>query len=156
MDEQQREKNMGNVVSINSNENSDEKYSVREIRHEFGLSVTQAAEALSVSTHTIESWERNTRTAPNAITLNNAFQDYLRSSPVMNADNNVLFDTFPLKTARLILGLSVQDIAKKFGHSSSTWSKFECNQRKLDSETLRMVEQEVKLEFDSACSNSFA
>lgn len=68
-----------------------------------------------------------------------------------NKDNNVLFGAYPLRLARLILGLTVDQMAHKWGYTPAAWQKVEANVRKLDEERLRRIEHQVRSHFASRC-----
>jgi hypothetical protein len=67
----------------------------------------------------------------------------------------MLFSVYPLKLAREILGVGIEDIAYEFGgYSKSAWQKFESNDRMLDRKILLQIEDKVRRHFSDACQVS--
>lgn len=124
---------------------------VRRVREEYGLSVIQAAAALDTTSSNIELWEANWDLGPGEDFLRSQFENFVRSKSAEDL-SNLLFSVYPLKIAREILGLTIEEIAHQFGdYSKSAWQKFESNDRVLDRSILLMIEDRVRIHFAEAC-----
>lgn len=127
---------------------------VRAMREEYGLSIIQAAAALGTTCSNVEIWEANSQIGPGEDFLRSQFEDFVRENgdkPV----SNMLFSVYPLKLAREILGVGIEEIAFEFGsYSKSAWQKFESNDRILDRVILLRIEDKVRKHFSNACQEN--
>ena len=124
---------------------------VRGMREEYGLSIIQAAAALGTTSSNIEIWEANPSMGPGKNFLRTQFEGFVRENGA-KAVSNMLFGVYPLKLAREILGVGIEDIASEFGgYSKSAWQKFESNDRMLDRKILLQIEDKVRKHFSDAC-----
>jgi transcriptional regulator with XRE-family HTH domain len=124
---------------------------VRLIREEYGLTVIQAAAALGTTGSNVELWESKPDLGPGENFLRSQFEDFVRKNSINNV-SNMLFSVYPLKLAREILGVSIEQIASEHGgYSKSAWQKFESNDRILDRKILLQLEDKVRSHFANAC-----
>jgi hypothetical protein len=127
---------------------------VRAMREDYGLSIIQAAAALTTTSNNIEIWEANPAMGPGENFLRTQFENFVRENGA-RAVSNMLFSVYPLKLAREILGVGIEDIAYEFGgYSKSAWQKFESNDRMLDRKILLQIEDKVRKHFSDACQVS--
>ena len=144
---------MSKIVNITDAKGAASTRSFQDIRAEFNLSRTQAAEALGMSRASIDNWERKSYTARNEVELKEKFQAYLDET---NGDpkrgRNLIFNRFPLRMAREIMELTVAQMAEKYGYSESAWKKFEGNGRPLSAEVKTALEKDVRTKFMESCS----
>ena len=124
---------------------------IKKLRDEYGLTVIQAAAALGTKSSNIELWEANSDLGPGEDYLRSRFENFVRENGASSV-SNMLFSVYPLKLAREILGLSIEDIAHEYGdYSKSAWQKFESNDRILGREILLQIEDKVRAHFSNAC-----
>lgn len=145
---------MTNIVTFDSSRttDSDSAFDFRSLRKELGLTRTQAAIAMGTSPATIENWERGDSPGPNEVTATNALQTFLRE----NGDDagigkNLLFGHYPLRLARELLEIPVEEIAKRYGYKKSAWQSFEGNRRPLKPGVLEKIEEDVRQYFGELC-----
>lgn len=146
-------KNMG-VVSIvgKTAASSRGEPGLRQIRQEYGLSVTQAAAALRVPAVTVERWEAIPGVGPGEEFLRYQFEEFNRTHD-HTSSTNFLFGVYPLRLARELLCLSIDEISSRHNYSKSAWQKFESNDRLLDRSVLKSIEDEVSRCFIEACNS---
>lgn len=130
---------------------SNELRSIRELRKEMGLSLSQAAAAMGVSAATIENWEANPGMGPGPDIVTDKLQSFIRENGT-DAGKNLVFGHYPLRVARELLGMSVAEIAKAYGFSPSAWQKLESNGRALSKERLSVIEEDVRNHFERICA----
>lgn len=126
-------------------------YRIRDIRRELGLSLSQAAAALEVSAATIEIWESNPETAPCSIEISDRFHAFIAKNGIQ-AGKNLIFGCYSLRLGREILGISIDQMAKDYGYSKSSWLRIESNCRSLPDEKLKNIELRVKNHLAGLCS----
>lgn len=144
---------MSKIVNITDAIGAPNTRSFKEIRAEFDLSRTQAAEALGMSRASIDHWERKKYTARNEVELKEKFQAYIDiHDGAPKGGRNLVFNKFPLRMAREILEKSVAEMAEKYGYSESAWAKFEGNGRPLKAEIKEQLERDVRAAFMESCS----
>ena len=122
----------------------------RKIRDEFGLSVLQAAEALSVSAATLENWERNGCASITALGLREKYT-FCASRGSSFQGENVLFGGYPMRFGRQVLQMSVDEMGAKAGYSKAAWLKIEGNARKLPDEKVELIENLVRARMAALC-----
>ncbi len=127
------------------------EWKLKDCRKIYGFSVVQAAAALNVSPATYERMEQEVIAPPTQEWTEGQFDVFLDREDV-TATGNYVLNAFPLRVAREVIGLSVEQMADMFHYQPSTWRKFEANARKLKPETLGEVGQMVRDRFDSVCS----
>jgi transcriptional regulator with XRE-family HTH domain len=124
---------------------------VKQLREEYDLTVIQAAAALGTNSGNIELWESDIELGPGENFLRSRFEDFVRKNSASSV-SNMLFSVYPLKLAREILDLTIEDIAQEYGdYSKSAWQKFESNDRVLDRKILLRIEDKVRTHFSNAC-----
>jgi DNA-binding XRE family transcriptional regulator len=117
----------------------------KELRRQAGLAPTQLAEALDVSTATIEAWERGLNSPPDIEVAARMVEAFAGSDATGQQGKNLIFNHYPLRVARDLLSLSVEQMAEEFGpYSRSSWTKIEASFRSLPDETLRRIEDRVR------------
>jgi transcriptional regulator with XRE-family HTH domain len=123
----------------------------RTLRRQFGLSPTQVAEALDVSPATVEAWERGLNSPPDIRSARTRVDAFAQADPSGQQGKNLLFGHYPLRLARELLSLSVDEMASRFGFSKSHWTKVEANFRTLPPETLKEIETFVRARLAEVC-----
>jgi len=121
-------------------------------RREYGLTVLEAAEALGISAHIVEREERGEDCRFSDRSIKSKFE-YFVASIAKGEGKNLIFHSFPLRVAREILGLEIEEMAAKYGCSKSHWKKLEANYRKLTADKLDQIEQDVRSCFLAVCNN---
>jgi transcriptional regulator with XRE-family HTH domain len=121
---------------------------VYNLRNEYGLTLTQAAEALSISTGNLENIEQGRKNVVEFTLsdIENLYEDYLSISGLYT-DKNLLFNTYPLRVARDILELTIEEFAELNGYKLESWKKIESHRRKLPKEKIREIEKSVRVHF---------
>jgi DNA-binding transcriptional regulator YiaG len=121
------------------------------LRGEYRFTVVDAASALATTSANVEHWEANPGLGPQEDLVRASFEDYKHSGK-RGERSNLIFGTYPLKLAREILGLNIDEIAASHGYKRSMWQKFESNDRELDRGVLLRLEDDVREHFLAACS----
>jgi DNA-binding transcriptional regulator YiaG len=146
---QQGSKTVANVIALSKKSRA--AIGVGQIRNEYGLLLTQAAQALGTLPRTLEIWEANPGMGPSPDYVRSKLEGFLiEHGP--EAGKNLLFGVYPLRLARDILGFSVEQIAREHGYSKVGWQKFEANSRVLESSKIGALEERVRAHFVKACS----
>ncbi len=142
---------MGQVIELSTDQVAWGQ-ALRQERVSAELSLRQAAAALEVSPITLDGWEqgRKPQVKPEFATARFA-QFRVDTECCWRAGNNLLFGVFPLRIARDILGLTVDEMAVRCGYSRSSWSKMEANARIVPEAKLFEVEGWVRAAWDHAC-----
>lgn len=127
--------------------------SLRRARHENGLSLTQAASALSVSTSTLDSWECGAKTTICARAADAAYGKYrVDTENTQHRGKNVLFGCFPMRIARDLLECDVEEIAAEVGLSLPYWRKIEANARVAPPHVIETLEGRIRAKMASVCA----
>ena len=143
---------MNNIVHLASLKTGvPSEWSLKTCRHEYGLSVIQAAEALDVSATTYERMEQGRIQPPTQAMAETRFDIFIDNFGISGSQNFVL-GVYPLRRAREILGLSAEDCARQFGYSLASWRKFEANARKLAPGDLAELEQILRKHVADGCA----
>lgn len=145
---------MTNIVAFRDAKIPDSKFDFRTLRTELGLTRAQAAIAMGASPATIENWERNPDSGPNEVTATNKMQTFIRENgDDATVGKNLLFGHYPLRLARELLEVSIEDIANQYGYKKSAWQRFEGNSRPLNKDILLKVESDVQFYFGELCGS---
>lgn len=124
----------------------------RRARQKFGLALTQAASALGVTPSAVETWERGASAPISVDAAEAAYAAYAENTEALrSAGKNVLFGCFPMRVARDILQLDVEEIAAEFGFSQSYWTKIEANARCAPQHVIETLEQRVRSTMGDRC-----
>lgn len=123
----------------------------KSLRRQFGLTPMQVAEALAVSTATIEAWERGLNSPPDIGTATDKIGAFAKSGPSRQQGKNLLFGHYPLRLGRELLSLSIEEMATQFGYSKSSWTKIEANFRPLPADKLERIESFVRTKLAEIC-----
>ena len=118
------------------------------LRKDYGLTLVDAAAALGKTATQLERLEYR---HPNEVPVSWVVQRFEMCSGTEKTPSNKLFLRFPLRMARDVLGLSVEEISSRYGASPSQWRKFECGARCLDKNIQQRVENDVIKVFKSIC-----
>ncbi|MEM1396147.1 MAG: hypothetical protein AAGH38_01705 [Pseudomonadota bacterium] len=150
---------MSKLIKLSDNVKAPKTRSFKEIRADFGLTRAEAALALDVSRASIENWERKPCTRQDDAMITAKFQKFAVEYPKDKDGNptvgrNLIFNRYPLRMAREILGRTVEQIAVDYGYSVSAWKKFEGNGRPINQDTLKKLEDDVRDAFLSTCTPS--
>lgn len=117
------------------------------------LTLAQAATALGISPITLDGWEQGRKPQ---ISVSEARESYdrfrINTNSCRKSGNNLLFGVFPIRIARDILELSVDQMAEKVGYSRSSWAKMEANARNVPPEKIEEIEILVNSAWNSACT----
>ena len=124
---------------------------LRDIRKQFGLSLAQAASAADVSPATIENWERSGGSSISPEQLSERYAAYCARSSLSRGGNNLVFGCYPLRLARQLLEVDVEELAREFGYSSSSWLKLEANVRTLPSAKIAALEEKLRQKLAQVC-----
>lgn len=143
---------MSKLIKLSDSKNAPVTRTFKEIRADYNLSRAQAAIAMGVSRASIENWERKPCTNIDDVAISAKFLKYSKEQDItQKVGRNLIFDRYPLRMAREILELKAGDIAHKYGYSESAWKKFEGNGRPLNVNTMRKLENDVRVAFLSCC-----
>ena len=123
---------------------------IREVRKELGMTLVQAAKAFGVSAGTIENWERDPSSGPDAGQTYDRLQAFLAEHGE-DAGKNIILGCYPLRFARDLLGKSVEEMAKDVGYTRAAWLRIEGNARILPQEKLRYVESKIRSHLTELC-----
>lgn len=121
--------------------------SPKEIRKEYGLSLLEAAIALGLSASALEGMERAPLTSEESLRRKYELFCGTRSS----SGKNLIFGHYPLRVAREILQLTVDEMAARFGYTGNSWRRIEANARPLSADTIRAIERQVRERFSTIC-----
>lgn len=144
---------MSDVIALSSVNNNDSEFQFMKLRESFGLTRNQAATAMGTSVATIEYWELNPLKGPDELTATNTLQDFVRENGIsFSEDKNLLYGHYPLKIARDLLSLSIDEIAKRYGYKKDAWQSFESNRRPLKREIICEIESDVRSHFNNLCN----
>jgi DNA-binding transcriptional regulator YiaG len=114
---------------------------LKQLRLEAELSSAELAKILDVSPATLEAWESGKRTIQkDSEQIRSIIQKY-KSHPILCG--NLLFGIIPLKHARNMLKISIDEAAGWFNLSKHTWSSYESNRRVVPKDILEKIEHEV-------------
>jgi transcriptional regulator with XRE-family HTH domain len=141
---------MTNVIEFGVGARPINKTNLREARKEFGLSLSQAAAALDTSPVMIENWERNSGMGPSIELIVDKFQSFIQKHG-SEAGKNLIFGHYSLRMARELLGLSIQQVAEKYGYKPSVWPRLENNSRLLPEDKIKQIEEDVRSHFARIC-----
>jgi len=144
---------MSNVIAMKKLGAPVNAGSLRHARNEFGLTLTQAADAMGVSAATIEKWEQGIHPSPKSSQIESKYQEYAVTS-CDKAGKNLLFGMYPLRMARQLLDdIPIEILASEYGYKKSAWLKFEANARSIDDKILRKLEARMRSHFSEVCTN---
>lgn len=125
---------------------------LRRRRESAGLTMAQAAISLGISPITLDGWEQGRKPQISPEDADLSFTKFRSdTNACRRAGNNILFGVFPIRIARDILQLSLEDMANEFGYSSSSWSKMEANARIVPKDKLKQIETQVAEAWSAAC-----
>lgn len=142
---------MAEVLSIQPGRNDDVQLGPREIRNEYGLSLLEAASALGISAAAVEELERG-RTEPlGGEALRRKYELFIGTTDA-GVGKNLIFGSYPLRVARELLEISLDEMAAKFGYTANSWKRIEANARPLSPELLRNIEKEVRDKLATVCA----
>jgi transcriptional regulator with XRE-family HTH domain len=145
---------MGKVFDFAVNKSIFETLSeVKRIRKEYNLTVLEMAGALDTYPSNIELWESKPGMGPNSEQIVAMVQYYINVH-AHEKETNFLFDTYPLRVARDMLGLSVAQISTEYGINEAVWRKYENNSRLLDRKVLRNIESKISEHFTNTCKKA--
>ena len=126
---------------------------LRKARRDSGLSLTQAASALGISTATLESWEGGKKSQVDPAFAASTYNDYVvNTKAAEHCGKNVLFGCFPMRVARDILELEIEEIASEFNFSASSWRKIEANSRFAPDCVIVELERRIGLRMSDLCA----
>lgn len=127
---------------------------LRRKREEARLTLAQAATALGISPITLDGWEQGRKPQISAEDAARAYDQFRRdTNDCRKAGNNLIFGVFPVRIARDILELSLEEMAQELGYSTSSWSKMEANARIVPADKLAEIEMRVSEAWNAACTN---
>ena len=141
---------MGKVVNINA-ERLAASAALRGIRNEYGLSVLQAAHALSTSAAAIERMERSDDPSVSAEEIRRQYELFAGCGGVVG--KNLVFGHYPLGMARELLSLDIGQMAARYGYTVNSWKRIEADARPLRPELLQQIEEDVRDELATVCGD---
>ncbi|HEY4489058.1 MAG TPA: hypothetical protein VJA87_01095 [Candidatus Paceibacterota bacterium] len=116
----------------------------RALRNAHKLSPIQAGLALGISPITVVAMEGSGPRTRSLQELKEAYSSFASQYPE-NYGHNLLFGTYDLRLGRELLGLTVEQMATRYGtYSRSSWTKFEANARILPANILGKIELDVR------------
>ncbi|HEU0098703.1 MAG TPA: helix-turn-helix domain-containing protein [Allosphingosinicella sp.] len=122
-------------------------------REEARLTLAQAATALGISPITLDGWEQGRKPQISADDAERAYDRFRRdTNNCRKAGNNLIFGVFPVRIARDILELSLEEMAQELGYSASSWSKMEANARIVPADKIAQIETRVSEAWNAACT----
>lgn len=126
--------------------------SLRDIRAEYGLTILEAARALDLAASAVEQLERDE--GPD-ISPEQVRQKYELYAATNNSDaRNLIFGHYPLRMARELLGLNIEQMAERYGYKTSSWKRIEANARPLRPGLLEEIEDQVRTRFTAICASA--
>jgi transcriptional regulator with XRE-family HTH domain len=126
---------------------------LRRKREEARLTLAQAATALGISPITLDGWEQGRKPQISPEDAECAYVQFRRdTNNCRKAGNNLLFGVFPVRIARDILDLSLEEMASELGYSASSWSKMEANARIVPADKIAAIETKVAEAWNAACT----
>ncbi len=132
---------------------ADQAEGIRRARLELAISLVEAADVLGISASTLEREEAKPNTSLNYNDVVRKYEFYVASvDGRRERRGNLIFGSLPLKVARHILDLSIEQMAHRQGYSLGHWKKIETNFRPISDEKVKSIEKEVKAEFENLCS----
>lgn len=123
---------------------------LRGIRNEYGLSLLQAAIALRISASALEDLERSGDPKMGGEEIRRRYELFVGTNAPEG--KNLIFGHYPLRMAREILGVSVEEIAAANGYTANTWKRIEANARPLRRDILQKIECQVRDKFKAVCA----
>ena len=141
---------MAEVLSIFPTKVVDDPPCLRAVRSEYGLSLLQAAVALGISASAVEEMERHGDDVFAPEMVRRKYELFVGTTN-FGVGKNLLFDTYPLRMARELLDLSIDEMASRFGYKPSSWKRIEMNARPLHPDILARIEAEVRHKLSSVC-----
>lgn len=126
------------------------KNEFRDLRKSFDLSILQASQALEVSASTLENWEQLNSFKLAIAAVESSYQRYANSL-MPGSGKNVLFGSYPLRLARMLLRLDVKQIAAEFGYTEAAWLKIESNARILADDKIEIIEDRLRAQMADLC-----
>ena len=125
----------------------------RPARQRYGLTLTQAASALGVTPSVLDKWERGSEAGITPGQALRAYDTYvINTESLRTSGKNVLFGYFPMRVARDILSLEIDEIAREFGYSPSYWRKIEANARTAPELVVEELEARIKDTMTTLCA----
>jgi transcriptional regulator with XRE-family HTH domain len=113
------------------------------LRLRYGFTLVEAGAALERTATQVERLENGRTTLDHsAEEIIQIFEEFSKSDYVSHSR---LFLRFPLRIARYILGLSVEEIARKYRTSPSQWRKLECEARDLTPSLRSRIEKDIQV-----------
>ncbi|RYG86604.1 MAG: XRE family transcriptional regulator [Alphaproteobacteria bacterium] len=128
--------------------------SLRMARQDRGLSLTQAACALGIAPVTLESWEIGQKSQVSIGRAHKAYDDFVgNTDKARRTGTNLLFGCFPMRVARDILGLTIQEISSLFDYAPSYWKKIEANARYARPDVIEELERRISARMAAVCES---
>src|SRR3546814_1501490 len=118
---------MGNVINLAASGIQADKFELREIRNEYGLSILQAAQALNLSSSKIEEIERSKDSTIDPISVRRDFEIFVGLGS--SAGKNLIFGHYPLRIARELLSRNLAEMAKCYVYTANSWKRIDANAR---------------------------
>lgn len=139
------------VLSLHREEKAASKNALYLARKTYKLSLSQAAKALRLSPTQVERDELRETPQLDVRRAEQAFEVFIATNNLMKDGKNLLFGYMPLRVARDVLDMPVDEIAKKYRMSPSQWRKMECHARTLETSLLDEIEKDIVSHFDGLC-----
>jgi ribosome-binding protein aMBF1 (putative translation factor) len=139
------------IISAGSGQPNMSGDALKAMRKESGVLKRQMAAGLAVSVATIERWEQSDVVPLTDTVVANVITNIRLADPKFEAGKNLCFGRFPMRVAREILELSMEQMAVKYQYSVSQWKKIESHERKINSDVLKDIEEDVRGVFFDEC-----
>jgi DNA-binding XRE family transcriptional regulator len=125
---------------------------LRSERESATLTLAQAAAAIGISPITLDGWEQGRKPQLTPSAAKKAYRQFRNdTNHCFKTGNNLFFGVFPIRIAKDILGLSVEQMAAKSGYSVSSWTKMEANARLVPPTKVAEIEGWVSSAWNAAC-----
>lgn len=125
---------------------------IKSARYEFDLSLVEAANILGISTSTLEREESKAKPNFKYHEVARKYELYAASTDgKRKRQGNLIFGSLPIKVARHIFDISIEQMARKYGYSLGHWRKIETNFREISQEKIESIEQELKYKMKTLC-----
>lgn len=141
---------MAQVLSLAAERKARRQPDARNARIEYGLTILEAAKALDLSASAIEELERSDEPRFSLVEIRRKYELFLGTGGA--GGKNLIFGHYPLRMAREVLGLSLEDMAGAFGYTANSWKRIEAHARPLQRETLERIERQVREKFSAICA----
>lgn len=145
---------MGEVVKLPFTDLVGWGKALRRAREDAGLTLNQAAAAMEISPITLDGWEQGRKPQVQVAVAVAKFQRFREDTDFCwKTGNNLVFGVFPLRVVKELLEYSLEDTAKLFGYSKSSWAKMEANSRLVHPDVMTQIEDRVSAVWDAACDS---